>query len=253
MTKRTRNFLFYFFVFLFFVITPFAIFYAAGYKINFSWPIKINSFLQKTGMLVLSTEPKNASIYLNDSNPKNLWDTIFLRENRTMSTPIKIKGLLPGEYDVRLELEGYWPWQKKLSIHPEPAPIQENILLFKKDLPLQVLEMTFDEGAETNWLSISSDKKSIACANQDNLKIFDISSETISSWKITNPPEDERDLLWSPDGQKIILQEKIYNTVKNELINLSEIIYQNIFNVKWSETNSSQIYYQYGNNLNLFD
>ena len=61
MTPRFRKFLYLFFILLFFIITPITWSIAAGYRFNFS-----KMSLQKTGMLIINSEPEDAVIYIND-------------------------------------------------------------------------------------------------------------------------------------------------------------------------------------------
>src|SRR3989344_4788562 len=59
-------------------------------------------------------------------------------KNNFIVTPAKIKNLLPGEYNLSLELNGYSGWQKKLTIYPGSSTFAEDIYLFKNDLPVQI-------------------------------------------------------------------------------------------------------------------
>jgi len=59
-----RRILYIFFIFLFLLITPLIILYANGYKLS-------NNFrLEKTGILILDSEPQDAKIFLEDTLSK---------------------------------------------------------------------------------------------------------------------------------------------------------------------------------------
>ncbi len=125
--------------------------YASGYKFNLSWPIKFNRLLQKTGMLAVATKPTRATVFLNDKiqNDSSLkpWKKDYV------VTPAKIKNLLPGEYELRVEEDGYWPYKQKIRINSGETTFVEDVILFKENIPLQILATPLDS------LSISPDKK----------------------------------------------------------------------------------------------
>lgn len=71
------------------------ILYGKGYRLNLSG--KGNKILAGTGLLVLTSTPNGARVYLNDNFTTATDDTI---------------NLPPGDYDVRIEKDGYYPWKK---------------------------------------------------------------------------------------------------------------------------------------------
>ena len=107
MSKKFRDFLFIAFIVLFVFITFFVSVYAVGYSLNISWPPRFDQVFQKTGMLILDSEPTGASIFLNGNKQRRSF-LLDLGRNE-ITTPVKIKNLPPGEYTLRLEKEGYWP------------------------------------------------------------------------------------------------------------------------------------------------
>ena len=130
MNKTLRDAMFIFFVVLFCVITFLLSLYAAGYRLDLGRALK-GQFLQKTGMLILDSAPKGASIYL-DGNQAKTSGSIF---GSYAVTPAKIKNLLPKEYDVIVKMDGYWPWEKKLTVYGGQSTYAENIILFKRCTP----------------------------------------------------------------------------------------------------------------------
>src|SRR3989339_1238981 len=133
MSLKQRQALFIFFILVFLTATPLISLYAIGYKIGSGF-----SF-QKTGMLILDTDPKGAKIHLDGKIQQNFFKRIYAEEQSYIRTPAKIKNLLPGTYDVRVELPGFWPWQKKLTVNPGQSTFAADIRPFKKALP-QLLE-----------------------------------------------------------------------------------------------------------------
>ncbi len=140
MSKRIRDSLFIAFVFLFIVLTILVSLYATGYKFNLRWPPRLSAILVKTGMLVVDTNPSGAIIYLNDKPQTNPVLSVFSKNYVT--TNAKIKNILPGQYDLRLERDGYWPFTGKINIYSGQTSFVENVNLFRNNLPMLVATST---------------------------------------------------------------------------------------------------------------
>ena len=134
MSKKIRDWIFYLFIFFFVVGTVLISLYASGYKFNLSWPLKFNRLLIKTGIIAIDTMPRGAVVILNDEAQSNLSFNPFKTEYLT--TAAKVKNVMPGEYDLRLELDGYWPFQKKIYVYSGQTTFAEDINLFRDDTPL---------------------------------------------------------------------------------------------------------------------
>lgn len=139
MTKKTRDWLFGIFVFLFVIITITLSLYATGYRLNLTWPLRLNKVLVKTGTLTLNTTPEGATVLINSENKIN---SIFplINSQKILFTPVKIKNLLPGNYVVSFNLTGYWPYEKELRVIPEQTTFLEDVILFKKSVPLNIFK-----------------------------------------------------------------------------------------------------------------
>jgi hypothetical protein len=254
MTKKTRTKLFLFFIIIFLIITPLVALYAAGYKLNLTWPININDLVQKTGMLIIKTNPGNAKIIINEKPQELFFKKYFSKEEVSyIRTPAKIKNLLPDIYDVRLELDGYWPWHKKLEIRPGESTLLEDVFLFKKEVPQLISEFSGTS------FSQSPDKKNIAFIKNNELKIND-DGDNIKTIKIKETDSNKYDILWSYDSQKIIIdspEEKFIVDIKKEKINdLNEFIKPDYDSIKWDIYDSNKLYYKnenkiYSYNINL--
>jgi len=160
MTKKTRDLLFGIFVFLFVVITITLSLYATGYRFNLTWPLKLNLMLVKTGTLALDTDPHGATVLITSETKISSVFSFNAKKNKV--TPIKIKNLLPGEYTVSFNLENYWPFEKKLTVSPEQTTFLENVILFKKSLPLNIFssktqEIDYSANGNYAWLKDSGD------------------------------------------------------------------------------------------------
>ncbi len=96
------------------------LFYAQGYRFNYK-----NFKISRTGVLYVSTYPKNASISLNG-------------KLETRKSPYS-KNLLPARYVVSATLPGYSSWTKFVRIESELVSDYKNVVLFKTDPPVSTL------------------------------------------------------------------------------------------------------------------
>jgi len=123
MSVRQRWWLSKIFILLFCLITPPILIYANGYRINWhSWK------LDRTGLLEIKSEPTNALVNIDEL--KAWWG-----KPKKIVTPVKLKNLRPGNYNVTLSLPGYYDWHKTLTVWPAQTTIVKDIRLFKKSEP----------------------------------------------------------------------------------------------------------------------
>jgi hypothetical protein len=93
---------------------------AKGYRPN--WEEKT---MEVTGILVATSDPDGASVYLNN------------KLTTATNTTINLK---PGVYDVRISKDGYYDWQKKVEIKKEEV-FKTNAFLFPKAADLRPLTL----------------------------------------------------------------------------------------------------------------
>ena len=154
------------------------ILYASGYVINFS-----TFRLEKTGYLVIKTEPEGAEIIL-DNKLKVGFLNNCLKSDKVQKTPAKLRDLFPGEYELAVQLDGYWPWKRKVSIFPNQTTFLNDIHLLKKNAPIRI--------------SNSGAKKIIALDNKTFLlagSILQIYDKETANWKRSGLPLRLRRLM----------------------------------------------------------
>jgi len=235
MTKKVRDSLFIIFIGLFIFMTVVISLYASGYRFNLSWPLKFNRLLQKTGMLAVKTDPAHAIVYLNDVPQKNL--SINPWKKDYLTTPTKIKNLLPGEYELRLEQEGYWPFKQKIYINSGETTFVENVNLFKENLPLLIL------ATPESKLALSPDKKHLYLSQTK--KIIDLKTEIAKSLNYT----DNTSGVWLKNS-KLLVAGTIFDPNRdNNDVNYSGLIGSEATNWYLDEANN-YLYYQSNNSIN---
>lgn len=96
----------------FIVISTVSLFSALGYRMNWS-----ALTIQQTGLIEVQTSyalPVN--VYLNN-----------IPQEGTL--PLRLNGLFPGDYTIRVEEEGYQPWQRTVTVQPNQRAVFRSIVL----------------------------------------------------------------------------------------------------------------------------
>jgi|SRR3989338_9223921 len=101
MTKNTKRLFFYFTVLIFLILSYVIMLYAQGYKYSFS-----EGKFQRTGAIALKVNT-GAKVFLDDEAQG---DTSFF------SSSYSIDRLLPGNYKLSIQKDGYSFWQKKVNV-----------------------------------------------------------------------------------------------------------------------------------------
>ncbi|MBX4191523.1 MAG: PEGA domain-containing protein [Candidatus Doudnabacteria bacterium] len=152
---------------IFLIVTPALVLYARGFKID--W--KDKTFV-KTGALVVRTEPSKADIFINDEKHKS-------------DTPANIRFLIPADYNIRVEKNGYQSWTKRLSIKSQ--------LVTWANLNREFVTLFFNnpgltKTTETKAVTISSNNKEIIYLTPDHIAKIDVDGGDYSNLlKINNP------------------------------------------------------------------
>lgn len=125
MTKREKFLILFkiFLILVFLLVLPLIILNAKGYKYNY----KAKKF-ELTGLLILKSTPaSDLKIYI-DGKLQNKY-----------RTPLKVT-LFSGEYRVKIEKEGFVPWEKFVKIEKGKITYEENIILLPENLDISLLK-----------------------------------------------------------------------------------------------------------------
>lgn len=200
------------------------ILYGKGYRLSFQNGAKIEG----TGLLVLTSVPDGAKVIINNE--------LKTATNNTINLP-------PGEYQIKIEKDGYIPWKKKIKIQTEIVSKAE-ALLFPTAPKLEALTST---GAQdpildpTNSLiaytvsSASAKKNGIYTLEMSTKSILNFTDSTVQLTDETLAKFSKAKLEFAPDGKQIIailpdksaflLSAKSYNPVPQEITsNLTETV-----------------------------
>jgi WD40 repeat protein len=252
MTRRTRRCIFYTFLFLFVVLASSIILYAQGY--SFDWQKKSPVI---TGAFYFKSYPKEADIYINNKY-----------EGKTTKF---IRRLPPGKYDIKISKQNYSDWQKTLAVESKLVTEVQDVVLVKKTITPNLITDN-----NVKYLTFSLDKKRaiyltdsppalrlIDLTNGTDIQIYPLSTSTERGYTASLPSLNSlSDILWSPNGERLILSfanNRYYIlNLKNpieiiDIYNLIKILstykLYSIENLSFHSQNADRIYFYFKNNL----
>lgn len=237
MSLTQRRLLFYFFILLFLVLVPIVLLYATGYTVNWR-----RGELQKTASLALDSEPREAKIFLNGQSPLTFSDSLFGAKPQTRA---KLSGLTPGDYTIRLEKEGYFPWEERITLEPGEAFNLQTIRLFRNSQPQFIRGL---DSAAT--ISVAPHRQNLAAITKDSLQIMNLSDNRATD--VSLPAPVHSDILWSKDNDLIIIgQRLVVNSNGRILADLSQE-FKTITSVRWDSEINERLYILTGQRLVRF-
>ncbi|MCM8796262.1 MAG: PEGA domain-containing protein [Candidatus Omnitrophica bacterium] len=182
--QKIRALLFYFNVLFFLLTIPFLVSFALGYKFDFH-----TLRFTKTGLISIKTQPANADIYL----AGRLWKE---------KSPTTITELLPGRYNVKIELTGYYPWEGEVIVYAGQVSRLEKITLF----PLRPMVKQLNKARISSfWTDFVNGKVYYIDGQENIIYVSDLEGKHFTS--VANLPPNSRQFKgWklSPDRSKLL-------------------------------------------------
>jgi len=230
------------------------VFYSSGYRLDWN-PQKNGKIIVQTGGFFFKAEPKQANIFLNGKLSKKT-DFFF--------GSALIENLLPKDYNIKISKDGYFSWEKKLTIKEKEVTEGKRVSLIPENLNFN----NISKGVETLWPS-PDDKKVVlkesatGTNSRWSLKLYDleknVKSHLISENEVYSKGADFIGLEWSKDSKEIYLnvaireQEKsfVIKPDKSPIVLTPKTIIQSPKNSVVSEKINNELYYL-DNNGNLF-
>ena len=184
--QRIRGVLFYLSVIAFFAGLPFILSFALGYKFN----PRTFKFTQ-TGLISIKTHPQGAHIYL---------DSRLLDDK----TPATIQELLPGVYNIRLELAGHYSWVTQVNVEPRKVVRLEKVILF----PVLPNIKQINQGTIASFY-VDKERGKIYYLNQSENAFFVSDMEGEKFERLGSVPQDFsyplKEFKISPDREKMVI------------------------------------------------
>lgn len=168
--------------------------YGSGYRFGFE---QGQPMVEKTGLLVASSVPDGAQVLVNDKLSTATDNTINLK---------------PGEYNIKIVLDGHFPWEKDVRVQ-EKVVTALDALLFPVAPKLESITATGVDGpvldptrAKIAYRVVSTDPE------KSGIYVYDMGSNPVLSLSTTakqivsdeTSPFSASNISWSPDGTDII-------------------------------------------------
>jgi hypothetical protein len=172
-------------VLLFFTGLPLILSYALGYKFN----VRAFKFV-KTGLIFVKTQPAGAQIYLN---------------NRliTERSPASMQELLPGSYNVTLELAQHYPWKGQVEVEAGKVSRVDKVILFPVRPNLEQLNQE-----KFSSFRIDNEKKVVYYLDQEKNVVYRSNLESGNFEDIASLPDKFTQVNgWevAPDRSKLFI------------------------------------------------
>jgi len=233
MTRKTRTFLFIFFVVLFVLVAPLTIFYSLGWRIDWQ-----NKKIIKPGLFYFKVWPKNCQIYLTSLDNKHLMGRDGKLEKKTdfFFGSALIENLFPRKYEVEIKKEGFQSWKKTLEIKEGLPTEAKNIILVPEKPNFTVLTKNLEE------FYFSPDEKKIILKDYNpptthtpppsqtnwwSLKLFElernVKSHLIEEKNVSKEKVELLDIKFSPDSKVVLLELEIKESLKYYILELDKI------------------------------
>ena len=126
MNKNQRTIFFFTMVVIFLIIGPSIIMYSQGYRFD----IKKFQFVE-TGGIYIKAFPEEAFLYIDDE---------YINKTSFFTRDILIQNLLPENYNIRIEKDGYHLWEKNLEIESKKVTEAKYIILFNENINFNNIE-----------------------------------------------------------------------------------------------------------------
>ncbi len=213
MSLSHRRLLFACFVLVFIILVPLVLIYATGHTINWR-----RFSLEKTGTVLINSEPSGATIYIDGKSIEDPLSRLFNPES-SLTTQARVKDLLPGQHTLRLELNGYWPWENTFNLAPGEAVNFGTVVLYSQSTPEEI------NPTKNNSSSLSPQGTRLLSINGKTISIISTADATIK--KITASKNFSiENIDWSADdsifsfGKTLInlstdTEEELFKQVKN--------------------------------------
>jgi hypothetical protein len=218
-----RRIIFFCFVLLFCILVPVILLYATGHTINWR-----RLSLEKTGSIIIDSTPSGATVFLNGQIVNNNFLEIFT-EKTPLLTKAKINNLAPGEYTIRLEKDGYWPWEEKFQLAPDEVANFGKIGLFNQTSPKLVYELN-QARAE-----LSNDGGRIILLKNKLLNITDINNDNNQTIELSNL-NTTAEINWSGNNKALAVGNYIINLDQGSNFDLAVETKKDVGLIRWSNS-----------------
>ncbi|MDD3386536.1 MAG: hypothetical protein PHU17_01865 [Candidatus Pacebacteria bacterium] len=224
MNKKDRTILFILMSTIFLFVAPSVIMYSQGYRFD----IKKFQFVETGGIYIKAT-PDEVNLYINNE---------YINKTSFFTKDILIQNLIPNNYDLKIEKEGYFSWEKNLPIEEKTVTEAKHITLFKKDIPFDLISKDIKDVYAYNnkFLLLTNENKLISYDQKEIEDFLSINKTPYNIENITFSHSNERALIKTTTGLYYLLN------IKEKTINLIKSISSEAKNVNFNFDEKGIIY-----------
>ena len=219
---KTNNIISIFSTLLFIASATILIFVAKGYIYNIN-----GKKLEKTGMIVVNSEPKGALIYLNDQ-----------LQNVTNTT---LSNLVPEDYHLIIQKDGYTTWEENIKVE-ENVVIQIEARLFPLNPSLSPVtlygcynpQVNIDNTKIAFQVRDNEEKNGVWILSFNNLpfgKGYDLKQVFKDTAKLKY---SQAEFYWSQDGNELLI------SVQNDLVTENYIVSSDILSTNITKSTKTK-------------
>src|SRR3989344_684741 len=184
-------------------LTYLVILFARGYR-----PDLPNKTIQSTGLLVATSAPDGAQIYV---------------DGKLLSATNTTTNLTPGEYQVDIKKDGFQPWSKKLLLQAEIAT-RASATLFPSVPSLKAITT-----GGASHPALSPDGTKVAFTQAGKLYTLDLTESPIGLISrdpklISNFKFQISNLVWSPDSRQILAGPSLLDISTSQISSASALL-----------------------------
>ncbi|MFA5076363.1 MAG: PEGA domain-containing protein [Patescibacteria group bacterium] len=229
LSLRTRRVVYIIFILLFLATAPILVLYTAGYRYNFK-----KGEVQKTGSISIKAFPYDSEIYFENVN-----QTGYRPDNT-----VRIVNLKPGEHEIKINKDGYYPWQKKVEIYSGTNTFVDKVILFKQNLPEQVI----NNKISLSQLAPDQGKIAYVATGQTSDQIYIFNYQNLQTTLVNQTNLKINAVDWSENSAQLLLTTEsddylIYDLTKSkEPSDITTITNVSMDKVFWDKTNNYTLY-----------
>ncbi len=234
MSKKIRRILFYSFLSLFILAGGGIIFLSQGWRLkidNCRLPVIWNCqiAITRTGAIFIESKPKGVVIKIDGE--------IFEDKSGLIQSGTLITNLLPKDYKVEIEKDGYLPWEKNIRVNSGLVAEVLKIVLVPEEINKKTADIT--KSIDSFWVN---QQKRIILKNKEGLYYFPSSASANESETSNIKLRGDKFIQWSESGDKAIVEDSknlIYYLY--DFNNLSKILNVSAILNNFQQVNISEI------------
>ena len=204
-----------------------AILYANGYRLSFGGGTGTIKFIEGTGLLVATSRPDGAKVLINSH--------LTTATNNTIN-------LAPGDYDVKIEKDGYVTWRKSIIIKKSFVS-EANALLLPTTPKLEAVttigisnvimdasqtilaySVASASGTKSGIYSLDMSARTLIFLTDSGTQLVSDAQDFFSTAKLSFSPNGKEILAVLPSATRYLLEARSANQTPQDVTNTSLVV-----------------------------